>query len=431
MVKTLFSSWPLFLGMTVLMLGNGLQGSLLGVRASIENFPTTVTGLVMSAFYLGLLFGSMMTPRFIARVGHIRVFAAFAAIASASVLVHPIVAEPVIWAVLRAITGFSFAGLYIVAESWLNAESSNRDRGQILSLYMLFSWASMAGGQLLLNVADPGGFVLFTVVSVLVSIDVVPMLLYASPAPTQGAGTSMTLRELFRASPLGLFGSFSSGFISGALFSLGAVYGRLIGLDLKTISFLMAAVVLAAMVFQWPLGWLSDRLDRRQIMISTALLATLAGVAGALIAGSLAPFSLVVIAAFSLPLYSIAIAHTNDYLDTEQIVAASSGLMMANGIGAVAGPLVASSLMDILGPPGLPLTIGGIGFSLVCFGLYRMSQREAKPIDEQGPSVLVGTATPVATRLAQEAATEYLETSDADSTDHESAPLARPRAELV
>ena len=272
------SSWALLLGFGILMLGDGLQGTLLAVRAYREGFPTAVTGLVMSSFYAGFLGGTLWAPGIVRRVGHIRVFAALAALASAGILVHAAFVHPVAWVALRLLSGFCFSGLYIVAESWLNDSASNQTRGQLLSVYMVITYLAVGGGQLFLNLADPVGYPLFVLTSVLISVAVVPLLLSATPAPRFEESNSVKLSDLYRISPLGVFGMFAVGLVTAAIFSLGPVYAGLLGLDTAGISYFMLAPVVATVLLQWPIGRLSDRFDRRLVILVVTVIASAAAV---------------------------------------------------------------------------------------------------------------------------------------------------------
>ena len=215
------------------MLGDGLQATLLAVRADQEGFSATITGLIMSSFFVGFLLGSITTPKFTTRVGHIRVFAALAALASAAILVHTVFVQVPVWIALRFVSGFCFAGLYIVAESWLNDRATNETRGKLLSLYMIVTYLGVGAGQLLLNLADPSEHLLFILTSVLISIAVVPLLLSAGSPPAFRESVNISLRELFRLTPLGLVSMFLEGLVTATFFALGPVYGQRIGLDVK------------------------------------------------------------------------------------------------------------------------------------------------------------------------------------------------------
>ncbi len=407
MIQTALASWPLLLGIALLMLGNGLQGSLLGVRADLEGFPTAATGMVMSAFYLGLLSGSLATPLLIGRVGHVRVFAAFAAIASAAVLLHAVVVAPIFWIGVRAVAGFSFAALFIVAESWLNSQAANRDRARLLSLYMIITFGGMGLGQLLLNVADPRDFQLFVLVSILLSVAVVPMLLTASPAPAAANARRLGPVELFRVSPLGVAGSFASGAAIGAVLGMGAVFGAQSGLGVGGVAQFMFAVLVAGMLGQLPIGYLADHLDRRPVLIVTALAGSALALAGALLGGSAGLALVVALSLVAFPLYSVSVAHTNDHLETEAMVGAAGGLMFVNGVGAAFGPFAASLAMSAFGPLGFQLYLAMALGGLAVFGIYRTFQRGSVPLAEQGPTVPMS----VATSLAQTTAVDRLEPS--------------------
>ena len=380
-------SWALLLGFGILMLGDGLQATLLSVRAALEAFPTTITGAVMSVYFVGFLVGSLYAPRIVERVGHIRVFAALASLASASILLHAVLVNPFTWAALRLFSGFCFAGLYVVAESWLNDRATNQTRGQLLSVYMVVSYVGVALGQLLMNAADPLGFGLFILTSVLISFALVPLLLSATPAPSVESHSPINVVELFRISPLGVVGAMSEGMATAAFFAMGPVYATLIGLGIKEVSLLMTAAVIGCVLLQFPIGQLSDRFDRRRVIFVTTMAAGAAAIAVASqSADSWHLYALIgVFGGLSLPLYSLCIAHANDFLEPEQMVGASGGLVLASGIGAVIGPLLVSVVMSQVGPEGLFYSLGAIHVLLGVFALYRMFKRPAKPLSEQGP----------------------------------------------
>lgn len=409
MGHALRSAWALFLGMALLMLGNGLQGTLLGVRADIEGFATAVTGVVMSGFYAGLLAGAVLAPRFIGKVGHVRVFAAFAAVASAAVLLHAVFVEPLVWALMRVVSGVAFAALYIVAESWLNSETRNDARGRVLGVYMIVSSGGMAFGQILLNAADPADFVLFVVVSVLISLAVVPMLLSTGPTPRPAPPGPPDVRRLYHTSPLGVIGVVASGVIVGAVLGMGAVFARQAGLATAEVATFMFAILVVAMVGQFPLGWLADRFDRRLVIIAAALASGAAGLVAGVVGGGLGLVFVVAAAAVGFPLYSVSVAHTNDHLEPSKMVAAAGGLTLLNGAGAALGPFAASLAMSALGHLGFALFLGAVELALAVFGFYRTFRRPAVPLDAQGPTVLIPRALPVATAIAQEAAIAQIE----------------------
>jgi MFS family permease len=418
MVAAVASSWALFVGIALMMLGNGLQGSLLGIRASLEGFPTTVTGILMSGYYAGFLVGSVLAPKLVARVGHVRVFAALASLASSAILVHVLWIDPASWTVIRLVTGFCYAGLYVVAESWLNDQASNQTRGQLLSAYMVVVLGGAAGGQILLNLADPSGSGLFILVSILISLSLIPLLLSTGRTPPFETPSPVGIRQLYRVSPTGVVGYFGTVMAHGAYFGMGAVYGRAIGLSIRDISVFMSLMLLGGMFLQWPIGRLSDAWDRRQVLTAVTFLAALF----ALLAGMTAGHSLlglfVATALFggtSLPLYSLCIARTNDCLARDQMVQASGALVLIGGIGAVFGPISAALGMQSLGAAGFFWWLAAIHAAIGLFALYRMTRRRALPRASQGSYVAV------APRVSPVASALYAEVAEAESPTRERA----------
>ncbi len=391
MYAAVLNSWPLLLGLGLLMIGNGLQLSLVGIRASLEGFPAAITGFVMSAYYLGFLFGSIITPKILANVGHVRVFAALASLASSAALIYVVFVDPIVWGMMRLVTGFAFAGLYIVCESWLNDAATNETRGQLLSVYMIIMMGGMAFGQVFLNVADPGGYSLFIFVSVLVSLALIPMALTANPAPNFTASTRLKLKELYKISPLGVVGMCAQGVIGGAFYGMAAVYGDNIGLSVAQISSFISVSIMGGVILQWPVGRFSDRFDRRLILMITTMLSGGAALL-ALYAGETGNFLLFLGAVglfggFSVPLYSLCIAYTNDYLEPDKMVAASSGLMFVNGVGAIFGPLIVGQLMSLIGSEVFFAWIAVAHIAIGLFAIYRMQMNRAMPMEDQGPFV--------------------------------------------
>jgi MFS family permease len=384
--KTLLTSWPLFFGLAMLMVGNGLQNTLLGIRASIENFDTTVIGLVMSFYFIGFLAGSRLMPKLIIKVGHIRVFAALAALASTTVLLHGLFLNPYAWCIIRVFTGLSFAGLFIVIESWLNNITTNSTRGKIMAIYLVILYGAMVIGQFLLLAADPSGMELFVLTSVLISMALIPISLSSRPAPKFAEPEHISVKNLYKSSPLGIFGVAISGMAAATLFGLGAVYGEKIGLSLKQISTFMAAFILGGVLFQMPIGWLSDKYDRRRVLIYAAYTASFFAVLGyfAFAQG----FIVLLITMFflggaALSIYALAVAHTNDHLGSSQIIAASASILMLNSLGACMGPFIASAVMDYINTQSYYLFIALLYFSIATFGVYRTFRRPPVPLQDQ------------------------------------------------
>lgn len=411
MHKTLLSTWPLFFGISMIMIGNGLQGTLLGVRATMEGFPTYTTGIIMSMYYAGFMLGSHYVPKLIEGVGHIRVFTALASIASATVLLHGLFPNEWLWAFVRAVTGFAFAGLYIVIESWLNNAVDNKGRGKMMAAYLVTLYASMALGQYLLTWADPKSLDLFVVSSILVSIAVLPISLSSRPAPTFNAPVKVSMKEVFKTSPLGVYGVFASGMSSACLFSIGPVYAAEKGFSLAQISTFMAVAIVGGVMLQYPIGWLSDRYDRRKILIGVAALSALFCIMAILTAPisiGLLYLSMFLIGGTALTIYGLSSAHTNDHLTPEQIVAASASMLMINGIGSITGPMLSTTLMNLSGPWMLFAVMGAIYASICLFGLYRTTRAAPVPMDQQDKFVAQPSASTVMMMQQVEQASETL-----------------------
>jgi MFS family permease len=371
------------------MLGDGLQGTLLAVRADLEGFSTTLTGLIMSTFYLGFLLGSVLTPRLTIKVGHIRVFAAFAALSSAAILLHAIFVTVPVWIAMRLVSGFCFAGLYIVAESWLNDRASNETRGKLLSLYMVVTYVGVGAGQLLLNLADPVEYPLFILTSVLISIAVVPLLLSAGSPPTFQDSVRISLVQLYRLTPLGIVGMFAVGLVTATFFALGPVYAQRMGLGIKDISYFMAAAVLGTVLLQGPIGVVSDRFDRRKILTMVTILTAMAAllcIPATQHSTNALFLAVALFGGFAFPLYSVCIAYTNDHLNPKQMIAASGALVLVGGLGAVTGPVLFAMIMDRFGDQALFWSIAAVHGLMGLFAIYRMIRSAPIPLDKQGPS---------------------------------------------
>ncbi|QDY68884.1 MFS transporter [Qingshengfaniella alkalisoli] len=416
MLEVLSRSWALLLGMLLLMIGNGVQGTLLGIRGGLEGFSTFEMSIVMSAYFMGFLGGSRLAPEMIRRVGHVRVFAALGSFISAILILYPSLTDPIAWTVLRFLIGFCFSGVYVTAESWLNNSATNETRGQALSLYMIVQMAGIVSAQYLLQIGDPSGFILFIVPSVLVSVSFAPILLSITPTPTFETAKPMGFREIFRLSPLGCVGMFFLGGVVSALFGMTSVYGTQVGLSVREISTLVAAIYTGGLLFQFPIGWLSDRMDRRQLILSAGAVGAVAG-AAAIASSSYAAIlgASFVIGGMANPLYALLIAYTNDYLQVEDMASASGRLLFINGIGAIAGPIVTGVLMTVLGSWAFFGFIAVLMTVLSLYAAYRMTQRPAPSVSETASYAPVA---PTSTAVAVEAAQDYYAeaTGDEDTT---------------
>ncbi len=411
MLNDLRASWALLIGIGFMMLGNGLQGTLLGLRATMEGFPIFITGIIMSGYFFGILAGSMVAPRLVERVGHIRVFAALASMASISILVHGLHVSPLSWIAMRFVTGLSYAGLYVVAESWLNDRASNETRGRILSVYMVITTLGLGCGQFLLNLGDPRQLELFILVSMIASAGLIPILLTAKPAPGFGPTEKMSLKELYRASPLAVVSSILTGAAHGTIFGMGPVYAAQVLERTDLVSIFMACILLGGLATQWPIGWLSDRINRRitlSVLCAVSIFVCIAAML--LVKGSIAYFVIIaILGGMSIPLYALNIAYANDRLRPNQIVAASGSLVMLSGIGLSTGPIIVSFLMGQFGSALFFIGIA-IFFALILgFSAWRMRITEAIAPGDQSPVIAAGLiGTPVAEYIAPDAE-DYVE----------------------
>ncbi len=360
---------------------------------------------VMAAYFAGFLIGSRMAPEMIRRVGHVRVFAALGSMISAVLIMYAAAPDWIAWAAMRVLIGFSFSGVYITAESWLNNSATNETRGQALSLYMIMQMAGIIAAQALLNFGDPSGYILFVIPSVLVSIAFTPILLSVSQAPAFETTKRLSFAALYRASPLGCVGMFLLGGVFSAQFGMSAVWGTAEGLTIRQISIFVAAIYVGGLVFQYPIGWASDLLGRRQLVL---WLSAIGGVAMLLpVVFSLNFTSLLVIALLmggvSNPLYSLLVAYTNDFLDLSDMAAASAGLLFINGLGAISGPVITGWVMEQMGPSGYFLLMGVLFLALAGYAAWRMTRRRVTRADQTASYTPIS---PTSAALAVEAAME-------------------------
>ena len=403
MFTVLGNTWALMLGMMLLMVGNGLQGTLIGIRGEIEGFSTIELSIVMSAYFVGFLGASQLVPELIRRVGHVRVFAALASFISAVLIAYPLLTNPIFWSVGRVVIGFCYCGVYITAESWLNNSVDNEKRGQALSLYMIVQMVGIVSAQGVLALGNPNGYSLFIIISILVSISFAPILLSISPAPAFERTKLMTLSRLFTSSPLACVGMFLLGGVFSAQFGMSAVFGAQIGLSLSQISLFVASFYIGAMIFQYPIGWVSDKMDRRLLILLISA-ASATGSASAYFAGGY--FFALVFAAFLVggltnPLYSLLIAHANDFIEYEDMASAAAGLLFVNGVGAVSGPIIIGYAMNAFGPEISFVIIALLMATLAIYAGYRMTQR-ATVSDTSSYAAVLPNSTGVAVEIAQE-----------------------------
>ncbi len=409
MVSTIARISTLLLGMGVLLGGNGLLGTLLGVRASVEGFTDAATGGVMSAYFFAFILGTFVCPPIIRRVGHIRAFAALGAIASAVAIVHVLLVDPLVWGVLRAVNGISMVGLFMVMESWLNALAPNERRGRIFATYTTVNLAAMAAGQLLLATSNVSGFTLFGLVAILYSLALVPVALTNVREPTPVDVPHLHLRGLYSVSPLGFIGTMISGLSQGAFWGMGAVFAHGIGMSASGVAAFMTTTIVGGALLQWPIGRLSDHYDRRIVLVVVCFAAAACALVGFQVAklSSLALLaSTFLYGGFAFSVYSLTVSHVNDHLQPAQVLGATSGLLLVYGIGAAAAPAVVGALMDVLGPRSLLTYFATTQLTLALFGLYRMWVRAAVPPEAQGAFVPMVRTSQVALEMDPRAEVE-------------------------
>lgn len=396
MAKIIKNSWALFLGFGIIIISHGFQGNLLGIRSVLENFSFIATGAMMSGYFTGYFVGANLVPNLVTKVGHIRVFAAFASMASLSSLIHVVFVDPIIWSLARFLTGFSMIGIFIIVESWLNDRATNRTRGKVLSFYMFVTFFGFAVGNLLLNISSPIEYEPFILISLLFSIALIPILLTKRKPPKFKKTTTIKVKELFKLSPSGSFFMLCSGFIFSAIFTLSAVYATIMNLSIFEISVLLILITISGAIFQWPIGYISDSYDRRKVVILCAIAGIIfcilsIGFSGAsfdnlfienmvkfnyfstvLDKGKLFVF-ITLLAGVTLPLFSLNLALVNDNISKEKFVAAVAGCNVIFGLGAMAGPIICSILMQKFGPNGFFLHLIMFLSLIVIYGFHRVT----------------------------------------------------------
>ena len=411
MNKVLKNSWALFLGMSFIMVAYGFQGSLLGVRAVQEEFSLTSTGFMMSGYFVGYFIGAATIPNIISRVGHIRVFAAFASLASLVILIHSIIIDPFIWFLLRVLTGISMVCIYTVAESWLNDRSSNKNRGSVLSVYMVVLYGSIGIGMFLLNFSTPKNFQPFILVSVITSAALIPILLTKKKPPTFKKIKAMSLKSLYEVSPFGMVSSLFYGTIQSALFTLLAVYATSMNFTILEISIVTFLLAISGALAQFPIGKVSDMYDRRKVIIFSTFGAAVFSILAIIVSrqmylpDGLATsklwfyFFFILFSFCSLPMFSLILAHTNDYISKDKFVAAGAGLQFTFGLGAIFGPFLCSILMDSIGPNGFLIFLFLFHSIIGIFGIYRMRIRKTVENPDSQFVAMPQTITPAGIEL--------------------------------
>jgi MFS family permease len=415
MFSTLRLVSSLLLGVAFLMVGAGGLSTILAFRMGVAGLPSTVVGIVTSMYFVGLVLGTGYCHRLITTVGHIRAFAALGSVMSAATLAHALTLDPWLWGVLRLIVGFTTVGMYMCTESWLNEKSSNEIRGQVFSLYQVVLYLGQGAGQFLINVPDEHGMLLYILTSILMSLAILPVAITRVSAPELPKPVRFRLGRLWGISPTGMTASMASGAVMGAFYGLGALFAQQAGLATQQTSQFMGAVIIGGLVLQWPIGKLSDMFDRRQVMVGVSLATAVVcfAIMNKDVHNGTALLSLgALFGGLSFTIYPLAVAYANDYIDAEDRVSASGGLMISYGIGASFGPTLGSVLMDLLGARGLFIFIGGVALLLMVFIIWRITQRSSPPLADQGDYQTLQRTSPVAYEM-------YPESTDGSVDDPE------------
>ncbi len=389
-------------GLVFFGLASGLLFTLIGVRLAMEGVSAQAIGILGSAYFAGFLAGTLVCDRIIHRVGHIRAFITFAVVSAIAVQIHVLITPIWVWTVLRVTMGFCMAGTLLVSESWLQFKATNETRGRTFALYAIAASGGFAAGPLLINLGDPVGNEVFLVASTLFSIALVPVALTRVGNPDLGRANRLGLRQLLAISPVAVAGTFAAGIILSSYAAMGPVFGQRIGLNPVQISLFMAAMGFGGILMQYPIGTLSDRFDRRGVMIALGLGSAAVAVSVFGI-GAAVPLALVLLSfvhgGMCQPIYGLAVSHANDRFGPRDFVAASAGLLLANGIGTSIGPMAAAIVMDRADPSGLFLFFAVVSLGFSAFVAYRIWRRAPIPRDEQSHFVIVPPNPPGAASL--------------------------------
>jgi len=402
--EALGSVFSLLLGTAFMMLGNGVLGTLLSVRTLQNGASEIETGLMMSAYFLGLILSALLASKVIAQVGHIRAFAVFASVYSAAVLAHGLNDATPFWLILRCIEGLCMGGFFMCTESWLNSKSDNLVRGKVLSAYMCVVYISQGGGQFLLNLDDPQAFSMLALVSILMSVALVPVALTKVSEPERPSPQFFSIKRLLTVSPLGVVGCVISGLLSGGIYGLGPVFISKLGYDVSATATLMASVIFGGLLLQWPLGGLSDRIDRRFVITFTMIMTSLLSVL--LLLFAMSDFWVLVLVyslfgGFAFAVYPLTVCHANDFVSEKDAVGMAGGLLLVYSVSAVIGPYLGGVLMELQGIDGFALyfliaSAIGAFFSLIRIflgktiteedrGTYQVIPRTSAMVNELAP----------------------------------------------
>ncbi len=389
----------LFLSLYLMLLGNGLQGSLLGIRGSDEGFSTMSLSFIAMGFYAGYFIGTIFVPTLLKRVGYIRVFAALVAIASVAAVAYAMWIDEYSWFVMRILTGFCFSGIYMITESWLNSQTHNDNRAKVLGVYVIVIFVGMSTGQLLLNIGSINGYFLFALASVIISLASVPLLLTSRPAPLiEESSANLTIYQLYKRSPFGVISSFFANFMNGGIVGMSAIYAKTVGMQTNEIALFVASAFIGVIILQFPLGYLSDRIDRRKVIVSISIASLIVSVL-AMNTNDTNQLTLLfmLLGGLALPMYAICVAYVNDRLEPEEILPATTALLKIAGIGNVIAPILIGGIMVKMGAEWFFGSLAITSILTVIFGAYRIIMGADVIVEEQGEYSPMGINTTSAT----------------------------------
>lgn len=402
MLKKIIPIYSLLVATAILLLGSGLLGTVVALRAGSEAFPKGLIGLIMSGFFMGYVLGSYLCPWFIRSFGHIRSYSVFAAIGCACVILHGLWVQPYVWLVLRIFTGTCMLGMYLVIESWLNSLATSTTRGGLFAIYMTVNLLALGCGQYLLLVYDPRSLQAFTLIALFFSLALVPIALTRMQQPTPVPSSRLGIRHLFATSPLAVSGALLSGMVNGAFWGMGPIYASSEGFKESGIALFMSGIIFGGALLQWPIGHLSDRLDRRLVIFGVSLVACLAAVAVFYLIGSHRVIGLLASFVFggcAFSIYALSMAHANDHNDARHILETNRGLLLLSGIGASIGPILAGALMQGLGASMLMLLFAGLMLLLSALALVRHSIGAAIATEQQSDFIVMARTSPAMLEL--------------------------------
>ncbi|QPC87360.1 MFS transporter [Mesorhizobium sp. NBSH29] len=395
---------PLLIAAGILLGGNGMQGTLIALRGAQEGFSPSTIGFIGTAYFGGFLLGCLAITRILKAVGHVRSFAALAAIASAGTLLLVLMIDPISWSLIRFASGFCFAGLFTVMESWLNSGVANHDRARVLALYRIVDIGSVTGAQFVIPVFGSEGFAIFAIMSIMITLSLVPVSLGDRSNPSPPEDVKLDLGRVFRISPLGCIGCITVGVTNSAFRTLSPVYAEQIGMSVADVVTFVSVGIVGGALIQYPLGYLSDRWDRRMVLLLSTCGALVSAVALMMLAGTapLANFALVfVFGSFAMPLFSLSAAHANDRAGKGEFVLVNAALMLFYSFGAIGGPVAASWFMQQFGPQSLFSFIAAIYTVFLIIILYRMMARGSVPSGQRGRFIGLLRTSTIFSRLAK------------------------------